>query len=81
LLKRNIVTIVYAIVCRGVIFGETAFEKPGLKRCAAKAGNHGRLNLEEIKEQGIFGSLVSSGHEQIVFCRDNATSDILLSAI
>lgn len=29
--------------------------------------------LEVIKEQGIFGHLVSSGHEQVVFCQDNAT--------
>ena len=29
--------------------------------------------LERIQEQGIFGTLASSGHEQVVFCHDQAT--------
>lgn len=29
--------------------------------------------LETIKEEGIFGSLAEYGHEQVVFCQDDAT--------
>lgn len=29
--------------------------------------------LEVVNEQGIFGSLITSGHEQVVFCQDNVS--------
>ncbi len=29
--------------------------------------------LESIKEQGIFGTLAESGHEQVMFCQDDVT--------
>lgn len=29
--------------------------------------------LETIKEQGLFGTLATSGHEQVVFCHDHVT--------
>src|SRR6187551_2905186 len=29
--------------------------------------------LQKVKEAGIFGTLTQMGHEQIVFCNDNAT--------
>ena len=29
--------------------------------------------LESVKEQGIFGTLASYGHEQVVFCQDDVT--------
>ena len=29
--------------------------------------------VEKVKESGIFGTLASLGHEQVVFCHDDAT--------
>jgi glutamate dehydrogenase/leucine dehydrogenase len=37
--------------------------------------------LETVKEEGIFGTLSGSGHEQVVFCHNEATNVKAIIAI